>query len=190
MVEILSRLWDGLMGVGTPYGYNHAIFGAILAAIGVVQSIRENKKTRKLQRRVQEAARLAASPEEFLRIFDTIRPAIREQILAGLGPALQQKLLVNRARGGLKNTGLGAALGTAALSIPETTALQAALQQAGAIQSGGVAVSQGILGQPIIRSNTLEAITQGAGTIADLEKLFPRKKKERGAGLEGVPEDE
>ena len=149
-------------------GFFSKLVGA--ATGGLIGESPEELQQKELQRRAAAAAQ-KASPEEFLRILNQIRPQFREQILAGLGPQLQQKIGVNIARGGLKNTGIGKALSSAAIAIPEVTAFQAALREAGAIQRGESSAAEAFLRAPTPVGDPLEALAKTAGAISGFKGL-------------------
>ena len=131
-----------------------------LGAAGVGDAASNDAKA---QARLLEAARKAASTENFQDINKDLLGSFRELQATGAIPGFQSAAATANARSGLTGTGLGNALSTAAGGAGELQALQQAIQQALAIQQGQIGANVGFAGIPLggpSRSNLFGQATE------------------------------
>jgi hypothetical protein len=121
---------SGLAGAQTgaaagPYG---AIAGFV---VGGFVGGRKKDAMRKLMKKREKKLRYLASPKHLAEVTSQLTPQFRQQIAGGAGAAAQSAIQNSISRRGLSGTGIGAALGAGAAAIPEITAFNQALGQAG-----------------------------------------------------------
>lgn len=129
---------SGTGGGGFDFSKLLPFIGAGVSALGGYYGTRQSNAA--IQHR-EDLLRRLSSPAYFLSVLSQIHPALRAQVAATYGPAVQQAL--DRAAAFLGPSGAGAALTTAASLAPETAAYNAAYGLAGDIQRNALSAISG-----------------------------------------------
>lgn len=166
-------LFSGGGGGNTDWTKLLPYIGAGISALGGYFGQRQSNKA--IQQREEELRRLS-SPEYFLSVLSKLHPALRAQVAATYGPAVQQAL--DRAAAFLGPSGAGAALTTAASLAPETAAYNAAYSLAGDVQRNAISAISGtpIPGQT---SDVLAGITSGVRGFLGLTEAQRLARQQR-----------
>lgn len=141
--------------------------GVGLAAVSLVSGFMASRKAEKAakreqQRREQLLARIkkAASPENFKKILNTLRPIFREAAIQNIAPAVESTVATQLGRRDLTGTGLGQTLTSMAPAVAGVQGLNLATDQAGVMQGNQI-------------NSLAMGLGAGAGTLAQIDGFNP-----------------
>ncbi len=169
-------------------GGNRTLETIITTSLAIVTAFTENKADKdaaaELQKRL-DAARKAASTENFMAIVQDLQPLFRELVASGLGPQFQQAVRRNAARTGRIGSGSDDAIRNATAAIPDIFALQQASGEAGRIQGTQVGAELGIPIQGAISDPFSEALVRGSTAFFKSQR---RDVDDRAVANQGIPQ--
>ena len=123
-----------------------AAVGIGLGAVSLVSGFLSSRSAQKAARREEERRqqllnriKKAASPENFQKIFNTLRPIFREAAIQTIAPTVESTVATQLGRRDLTGTGLGQVLTGLAPAVAGAEGLRGAQSQAGILQQNEIA---------------------------------------------------